>query len=630
MSMQNKTYDELRAQAGPQKVEVKPLGVKKENELSSDQDDNSQSRSGSSLRYPVARQRGAEPHQNRVGGASGNLELRGSRSGAMWSPTESGLPELFMGADLVDDGSPWYGYGLIYSGQGDWCSDYQHISRPTKTADYKTCVYFLRLYFTEADGSETMYDTWVRMNLPWDYDGDYSGATDGEPHFFSSRGIGVVLLVTGSGGTGVHCTERLGTYTIEGDDDIAAVLAMGAVPRYSTTGTALGRLGEPMVTVTFNRPSRGAAGTFPDGTARDTQATGVAAYQGYAINNDGDDDGGPETTVFIEAVMQMALEIVQETYDSPRDVDHNFPVIVSSFSNGAAGAARWLRYTSVPVHAFIEAEGPSDSLEKTVATECYDPFGEYGADELPTYFNAAAWANAAAAKEYLLDNAWGKYLNTGAYREKFGPSLKGLNLPPLELVLNWIGEYSLLSGPGHATGFVFDEVQYPVDIDGTPTGRIYGSRSEAKFKLAMLNGEFGHGYFSANGPVSGYLLDVAAYWSERTLEDNLPHLPADCIYVRINGKFDHVQPRHYLNRHAVRAVVAAQSSGNDVFLADQDYWDDMQVAGLGGTDPTDASTYASLDYDDELVIRDIWPDFGNIKYRNHVRVDLTRWAFDLV
>jgi len=44
MSMKNQTYDELRAQAGPQNVEVQTLGVNMDTVLSSDRDDSSQGR----------------------------------------------------------------------------------------------------------------------------------------------------------------------------------------------------------------------------------------------------------------------------------------------------------------------------------------------------------------------------------------------------------------------------------------------------------------------------------------------------------------------------------------------------------------------------------------------------------
>ena len=550
-----------------------------------------------------------------------------SWSGGQWGSTDPGPQQLLMGSDLVTEreGHDWYEHALVYSGPGAWCDDTRHLSPNTKHADYKTSVYSLRFNFNEADGGHTTYSTTVRINLPWDYDEDHSGATAGERHVLE-QDIGVVLLVTGSMGSGVHCIEKHGRDTIQTDDDIAAVLAMGAVPRSSTyEQSTLGRQGDPMVTVTFNRPSRGATGTLPDGTEYDTRATSVADYQGYAIYNPGDDDGGPETTVLIEAVMQMALEITRETYDVASPDDKDIHVIVSSFSNGAAGAARWLRYTSVPVHAFIDAEGPSDSLEKTVSTECYDHFGQLPAHpDLPTSFDADAWANAATAKAYVATAATEHYGDQRAYRTKFGPSLTGLNLPPAVVAWEWAAHYGSAQWPD-PTVYVHDWIGYPADIDGFE-GKLYGSASQLGLQQAMIDGQFGHAYNSDEGPVQGYLQDVFDYWDERTLVDNLAYLPTDCYYVRINGKFDHVQPRHYLNRHAVRAVVAAQRSAAGVYLADSTYWDAMRTAGLEGTPPTDASTYDSLDYDDPSVIKDIWPDFEPDQYRNHVRVDLARWA----
>jgi len=602
MSVQNKTCEELRAQAGPQKVDVEVLGVKKEEGQSSDQDE------------------------------SGNQGSRGFRRQEQ-SPTDSGPPKFFMGGNLVDEwpGRDFFEYGLAYCGQGVWCNESRYLDQSTKLADYKTCIYSLRFYFDEADGSYSVYETTIRVNLPWDYDGDYSGATEGAPYFNGLSTIGIVLLVTGSNGIGVSCTEEHTGTTINTDDDIAALLAMGAVPYWNTTSsppTTVGRSGEPMVTVTFNRPSRGKSGTYPDKTDGNTEATGVPAYQDYALLNDGDDDGGPETSVIIEAALQVALQVAGEAYGVVFS-GANYRLIVSSFSTGGACAARWLRYTSVPVHAFLDAEAPSDSLEKTVATECYDLFREYDVDELPASFNAEAWAAAAIAQEFLSTNAAVEYGDSRAYNNKFGPSLTGINLPPWELADEWLAEYRAYMGS--AADFVANEVQYPVDVVPLIEGnKKTGNESETNLKLAMINGAFGHGYNSASGPVEGYIADVIDYWTERTLVDNLPYLPTDCIYVRINGKFDHVQPRHYLNRHAIRAVVAAQSSGNDVYMADLAYWEAMHAAGLGGTDPTDASTYASLDYDNPRDIEDIWPDFAVSSYRSLVRVDLARWAFDLV
>ncbi len=526
----------------------------------------------------------------------------------------------------------WYEYDLEYSGPGSWCDETAFFDPRSKESDYLTRIYSLRFYYDEEDGSYSVYNTCFRINLPWDYGGDTSGATEGVPHEFGFARIGIALLVTGSGGTGVLCEEQHGAIDIETDDDIAALLAMGAVPYWSVYDrNALGRRGSPMVAVTFNRPSRGEEGTLPDGrgTRYNTRADGVAAYQNYAMENEGDDDGGPETTVLIEAVMQAVLEIVEDTYGGLFFSSRRTRVIASSFSNGAVGAARWIRYTSVPVHAFVDAEGPSDSVEKTMATECFDIFGEYGHHPaMPVTLGAETWAEAATARAFLAANASAHYGDRRAFRDKFGPALRGTNLPPVVVAEDWLDAYRSASRTGPVV-FATRDVDYPADIDGY-NGKLYGTASERRLKDALIRGAFGHGANSALGPVEGYVADVLDYWAERTLEDHLAALHSDCIYVRINAKFDHVQPRHYLNRHAVRAVVAAQSAMTGVCMADQDYWAAMQAAGDAGADPTAASSYASLDYDRESVIRDIWPDFVVDSHRNHVRVDLMRWAYDQV
>jgi hypothetical protein len=457
------------------------------------------------------------------------------------------------------------------------------VKRNSELADYEYMILKVVITF----GDET-YTTYARVNVPIDL-------TTGDLYSFGSDAPAVVLFMSGTAGDAVTGTAEqfTGSTTISTDDEMAAVLATGSVSVLSGGGS-FGRGGEPAFTVVFNRPTRG-GGSYV--------ASAIPEYRGWGPDNDGDDDGGAYTSMFTEAVAECALACIEARL-SGAGIDTTPRLFVASFSNGLAAASRWLRWTSKTVRAVVDVEGPTDSLEQTVSTICYDPFGmaaRAGATTLGTTFDLAAWQDAYAGETALCaltQPAGGRWPAEAVRRDKFLAAWRLMFRPPVEVLAEM--EASHWWSPS--------DVPLPDSIATMPDdyrSYYWKRRSNPAF--------FDH---------------IREYWEDRNAETHLQHRP--CPYIRANGRFDHVQSIHYHNRHAARALVAAGNATSwgtpDVYLADQTYYEAVRA---GTTpDPTALSSLGTIDVDHHRTFP-TWPIYYDTTGdRAHVEVDLIRWAIE--
>lgn len=339
--------------------------------------------------------------------------------------------------------------------------------------------------------------------------------------------VKLALFVVGGTQPDLACAERKlegGRYVGDGfHTEIAGLLADGSdipVPRTMTVLSP--EAGDVVVTVQFNAPGRGDATCTVGGASADEEASahsdGDPAFMGAEStpgNQTGDDFNGEMTYAAVTAVVEAAEAIVRAAYGADVDIRK----VVCSHSNGAVLASR-LAAERTDIHAFIDAEGPTDSLEQTVSTECFDFFGTYVRKP------GCPWS---LPQELSLD-VWMSCRGLRGGREETG-------------LLGRCG--------GHTTnGEPFFELAWeyffrpPEDVLAEATsglGNPFIDDTGQPFDWAtVLDGE------------------VAAFWGAR--RPLTYHAQRRTPYVRINCKYDHAQPEHYRNRHATRALLAAASS----------------------------------------------------------------------
>lgn len=402
--------------------------------------------------------------------------------------------------------------------------------------------------------------------------------------------VGIVFFVNGTAGVGVGCAVdtrwndgRLG-HSEQGDDDFpSVVLAAGAdlVEVGGEEGQSFGRTGSaPVVTVHVNNPSYLRSPTCGEARLSDP----VEAFEGVSADGSGDDNCGAATVAAYEMAMLTLYEHLSANHGLRSD---HTRLVLCSFSNGLTCATHWLATTRHDVHALIDLEGPTDSFEQLVCAECSDPLGQYNCNGrwMPSSLGLSTWRTCVdggrqpgcqfkgSASRTMFEAAWARY-----YR------------PPTEL--------------------------------GTTLG-VFGATT----------GSYPTPPIPSGGPDfdPGVLPWLDEFWESRRPATFLSASGRKGAYIRINDLSDHVQPDHYKNRHALRALLAAASaracpSGQvaaDVYWADESY--------LEGPAPGEPARFNGLAVDPDSYSLANWPAWtdieqGSARKKWAVQVDLARWA----
>lgn len=461
-------------------------------------------------------------------------------------------------------------------------------------------------YIKESDGATATAEVVLAINVPDNID---SLATP----------LGAVLFVCGTKGVGVgnwiELNENREAYAADGDfagfgqDDVAAcALASGRdVYLKGDPAAPYGRSGDPVVTIQYNNPGFGPAPAQTNGTYDYSSTENADFLNSTPRNDNGDDYCGPMSHAAIEAAVGAAFEYLSDYYGYS---DSEFRLVLVSFSNGVTCAGGWMDGTSHDVHAHIEVEGPTDSFEQLLCSECHDEFGTYwedlqavglgagclfvGRQNLATSWDFSAWTACRA-----LPSACGA-------GELFGTTYEYYGRPPEELQepAIWAAIF----------GVVFGHTWWPVNAENIGCTPWLDTCTES---------------------TPAYDLNVLAtlgdFWKARKPATRFSGRKG--AYIRVQDQQDHVQPFHYHNRHAWRALNYAQAmcggatDDGDVFWADQAYighaTDANPAIRAGAAPVTYNASYdgSSIDPDDATT----FPAQPSLT-RWATEVDLVRWA----
>ncbi len=374
--------------------------------------------------------------------------------------------------------------------------------------------------------------------------------------------LGVLLLVEGgaglSQGLGVRQDPR-----DEHEHEVASTLASGA----SATGAGRWyRPGPPMVVITPTQPGRGeeAEELLASGDL-DIPRPGFPWHT--PANETGQDYGGALTIAALEAVATSAgAALEQLRAEDPtgalQAADERW--LVLSTSNALITAARWMATTAQPVHAIVDYEGSTDSLEQTKGAWSIDPFGISGLD-LPAEPSLEAWSADFVAG-----------IDTFTFR------------PPREILAQLPSQDSLFDGSPLAR-------QHPEHW-----ARWYGPEAYEPERLAS---------------------EQATFWDEREAEVWLPTSAArGTVHLRMQSSQDHALPPWLMQRHAVRAMNASLSGGGLVFYTDRDGYEAARATGIEA-DP--AAWTEAADIEDWHAWGEGWAE---VPMDWTAKVDLLRWA----
>lgn len=491
---------------------------------------------------------------------------------------------------------------------------------------------------TESDGSEADASCVLRVNVPEDLSRRLDGKKLSSPGSgglglpfggdspFGGQKIGVVLFVSGTKGVGVGCMlqlnerdplvgswapahedwEALGFLSNRsGKDDVAAcALAAGRDIEF-TDKTVYGRSGEGMITIQFNNPGYG-PGLLTCGDRVERNSSHNPEFLGSTPDNDvGDDYCGPMAHACCEAALTAALAWLEESYGLRR-VDAR--LIVISFSNGITCATGWMSKTDFDVHAFIDVEGPTDSFEQLVCAEVLDVFGDYVTGMQNPHACDAAGGPTSLASAWDID-AWvaGQTLPKACGGNEFFYSAYAYyGRPPEELWVPALAQY---------------------------VNAVFGF-SEASWWPESAHVGCTRGADTCPSWTPDYdpevLLKLGEFWANRKPAEFLAARKG--AYIRVNSSGDHVQPYHYHNRHAWRALQYAwQACGSgalDVYWADQDYFETASAESSSDRESAEPASFdnapagTTLDTDDAST----FADHPEIKEKWAVEVDLARWA----
>lgn len=414
--------------------------------------------------------------------------------------------------------------------------------------------------------------------------------------------LGVVLVMEGgtSSSGAVHDSE---TDEDEPSRLLRSMLASGAswVPGIATPLNDPAqpfhfRSGDRMVTVTFNYPGRGEL-------RQGLLSEGAADFEGDSPSNiTGQDYAGEMTLAATEAVARVLLAIVEELRESWSDSfsvarhgalgSSGVRLVVCSNSWGLNPASRWIANTTIPVHALIDWEGPTDGAEAVKVTEAYDPY-QLSNDPLPTYLTIEAFEQWALGgdKGFLF---WFR----PPHPDSFGSPLLSAAQDP----------------------FPDDWSTFLVSLRAVDP--LWATMWEDRYQRS-------YSFF----PLVDQLVD---YWEEREAVRWLPEVTAKgTVYVRIQSNVDHNQPNHLRQRHAIKALNAAYSGdGSLVYRVDPDYWLDANRFLLDDASPRQVDLEYEVIAPDEatddgawLLDFDFWPRVA-LERVWAVHVDMVRWVMD--
>lgn len=379
-----------------------------------------------------------------------------------------------------------------------------------------------------------------------------------------------------------------------------ASAAPGSYPLDPNAVTVI-RPAEPAYSAFYTNPGHADPGADPASTADDAfVATGDPDFVAVATpsNPSGDDYCGLMTMAAMDAVFFVVRELVEavERGSSISGRSHRQQrTILCSFSNGLTCASRWMATSIITnhlhgIHALIDLEGPTDSLEQTVTTDCFDPFG---GTTLPGAIDYATWSGCGSTvhcghtrPNQYFDDAWGYFMR-----------------PPQDILFDF-GAQASVQGPyssawgsacNHARTSTYKQWYGSGYVPGAPTAAASTARSMRDF------------------------------WRDREAKEHLEDRMGG--YVRINRLGDHAQPSHMKNRDAVNALNAAFNGVvGDTWYADISY---LTALGLGDFNATPTAMTTSYDATNPTGSPSwpVWEDFGlHGVDRWHVEVDLIRWA----
>jgi len=622
MSMKNQTYDELRAQAGPQNVEVKPLGGSVVEE--EDGGDSTAAVGGSMPIGSGPRVRSGRAAKASQGeGSISSDDTIGRRVAGGWSQDDGPPPPpppATIAAVSPDVGDmSWSGRRACFDAPEQIVVGNVVAEREGRPAEAPWNSLF--------DGRYLSFVYKVDFSGPKEQSRpteDYSRSMDSHdcttymrihvPCFLLNTDLahlGVALFMTGGKGTEEgHSSVRLNDADVGLVDQkwLMSVLASGLT--HPGLGDPLVTVGEdvnyfrpsdPMVAVTFNYPGRGVV---------DYPADGAPYFVNDTMENTtGQDHAGALTAAATEAVVAVTLEIVEQLragWAGPGQLGSlGHRLVVCSWSWGAYPATRWVASTDHDVHAYVDYEGPSDSEDSV--SRAYNPFNvtavELGRtagdppDGLPSQLDFDAWA------DWYHD-----------YPDYF------LCRPPRplldELPMDW-------------TDFA----------DGIAAGPI------PRFALGEWASRIGlrswwlQRYDQVFSPPLEDQLET--FWAEREPTEWLPELYArHMAYVRVQSDVDHFQPPWMFQRHAVKALNAALSSSyGHVYYTDFDYGDDMSwgtlasPAAWSSTLSTSGSKPDPDDSSEDWAGGKFWaelgkPEDGRVPGAWGTVVDIVRWTAD--
>ncbi|MBM4368322.1 MAG: hypothetical protein FJ102_19065 [Deltaproteobacteria bacterium] len=395
--------------------------------------------------------------------------------------------------------------------------------------------------------------------------------------------VGLAALIVGGATDDVLCDEPTPTSVtpLEYDSQVsgtafpfhsaaAAVLTSGS----SETWT---RDGDPMITMLFLGPGRGDGSDcgLPGVTL---SSSGDPTVADTPSNTTGDDYYGEMSLAAFTAAVRAARDIVDEYYGGNVEP----ALIVVSHSDGITLASQYVARNGDAI-VLIDVEGPTDALEKTVATECFDPFGTFvpmgacAVATLPGTLDYATWSACRSLDQQcgssaFFERAWERFFR-----------------PPDEPPLLASIRAAYLGAPPFADA---DQVLHePYD----PLNAIefdWGS---------VLDGT------------------VVSFWEQISAINFLPRRRVP--YVRAGCWRDHAQPDHYLGRHNTRALMAAARSGQaspaDLFWLPDAEGDPVRFS-TSGYDPDSAVGQLPLAANCEP---------GGSRSGSTIEVDLARWAF---
>lgn len=401
---------------------------------------------------------------------------------------------------------------------------------------------------------------------------------------------GLVALIVGGASNDIQCVEGAPVIVTGRPPDWRGLAfhAQAFAVLASGSSEADIRDGDPMISMLFLGPGRG-SGSDCGVPGFELRSTGDPDITDTPENTTGDDYYGEMSLAAFTASIHAAREIVASYYEgvvTPK-------LIIVTHSDGITLGAQFVAQDASAI-ALVDVEGPVDSVEKTVATECFDLLGAFDpgpactTQALPRTLDYTTWSACTGLSDTWDqdrdDYCGGHDFFRTAWPRFFRPPDEGALLEEISL---YTALASFLGDPDDALEEPFDG-EYTLEFDW----------------YSVLNGE------------------VASFWEGISAINFLPRRRVP--YVRAGCRRDHAQPDHYLGRHNTRALLAAARSGQaseaDLFWL-KDAGEDPVRFRSGNYDPD--SRYGLLPLPDGCGPAALELPFTGAM----LEIDLARWAF---